>query len=188
MNRFKPKEHLIGERIILLKREETHEEEMIEAINESRNELREYLFWVDGTKDLSDVKKATQMFKKQWEEDVEWAYDIYELDTHILLGSIGVHNIKFINRSAELGYWLRTSKTNQGYMKEAILILEKELFEHGIHRLTICCDVFNKKSSNTAIRAGYKLESVAKEAIYHYTGLHDIETYVKFSPYPLTGF
>lgn len=27
-----------------------------------------------------------------------------------------------------------------------------------------------------------------KEAVYHYTGLHDHATYVKFSPYPIRGF
>ena len=70
-------------------------------------------------------------------------------------------------------------------MTEAVLAIEKELFEHGMHRVTICCDANNKNSANTAKRAGYALESVAKEALYHRDGLHDIETYVKFSPYPI---
>ena len=188
MDIFKPQEHLLGARVVLIRRDDCYEEEMLSAINESRTELREYLFWVDNTKDLSDVKKATQIFQKQWDDNVAWGYNIYQRDTLELIGTISAHNIQFKNQSVELGYWLRTSKTHQGYMKEAIHVLEEELFNQGIHRITICCDVFNKKSSNTAIRAGYKLESVAKEAIYHYTGLHDIETYVKFSPYPLTGF
>jgi RimJ/RimL family protein N-acetyltransferase len=73
-------------------------------------------------------------------------------------------------------------------MKEAVLALEKELFEHGLHRLSIRCDINNVNSSGVAKRSGYTLESVSKEAVYHYTGLHDLETYVKFSPYPITGF
>ena len=188
MERFKPRTHLIGERIVLTQRDEAHNEEMWEAVEESRSFIREYLFWVDDTKDFKDVCKATQMFYKYWEDDVEWAYNIYDQQNHTLLGCIGVHRINFLNQSAELGYWLRVSKTKQGYMKEAIEVIEKELFEHGIHRISICCDVNNKNSSNTAKRAGYELESIAKEAIYHYSGLHDLETYVKFSPFPIKGF
>ena len=44
------------------------------------------------------------------------------------------------------------------------------------------------KSANVAKRAGYTFESRAKEATYHYTGLHDLDTYVKISPYPIVGF
>ena len=188
MEKFKLKEVITASRIVLLKRDHEHDAEMWEALEESRAEIREYLFWVDGTKSYSDVVKTTDMFAKQWEEDKEWAYDIYEINTHKLLGCIGVHNINFLNQSAEIGYWLRTSETKKGYMKEAVLAIEKELFEQGMHRVVICSDVNNTNSSAVALRSGYKLESIAKEAIYHYTGLHDFATYVKLSPFPIVGF
>lgn len=188
MEKFKLKESIIADRIILLKREHDHDVDMWPAIEESRAVIREYLFWVDGTKNYEDVVKATDMFHQKWDEDDEWAYDIYELGTHKFLGCIGAHCISFMDQSAELGYWLRTSETKKGYMTEAVLALEKELFEHGMHRVTICCDINNVNSSGVAKRSGYKLESVAKEAMYHYTGLHDKETYVKFSPYPIRNF
>lgn len=188
MEKFKPNPHLIGERVILSKRQEAHDVDVWEAITESRTHLRQYLFWVDATKDFNDVIKATHRFNERWEEDDDWCYNLYDGQTHTLLGCIAVHNISFINQSVELGYWLRKSKLKQGYMTEAIHVLEKELFDHGIHRIEICCDINNKPSSNTALKAGYKLESIAKEAMYHYSGLHDKETYVKFSPYPIKGF
>lgn len=188
MEKFKPKECLKTERLVLLKREHEHDEEMWQAVDESREFIREYLFWVDGQKSFEDVVKATDLFAKEWENDGEWAYDIYTQPDHRLVGSVGAHKIKFMNQSAELGYWLRKSDTGRGYMTEAVEALEKELFEQGIHRITIACDANNRKSANVAIRAGYQLESVAKEAVYHYNGLHDLETYVKFSPYPIVGF
>ena len=188
MEKFKPKESLKTERLVLLKREHEHDEEMFRAIEESREFIREYLFWVDGQKSLDDVVKATDMFAKSWEDDNEWAYNIYTLTDHRLIGSIGIHNIHFQNQSAELGYWLRKSDIGRGYMTEAVEVVEKEIFEQGMHRLTIRCDANNKNSANVALRAGFTLESVAKDAVYHYTGLHDLETYVKFSPYPIVGF
>lgn len=185
MEKFKLPESIIADRIVLLKREHDHDEDMWEAIEESRSDIRKYLFWVDKNNTFADIVSATDLFHKSWEDDQEWGFDIYDLTTHRFLGCIGVHNIKFADQNAELGYWLRSSETKKGYMTEAVLAIEKELFEHGMHRVTICCDANNKNSANTAKRAGYALESVAKEALYHRDGLHDIETYVKFSPYPI---
>ncbi len=188
MEKFKLKETIVSERLLLLKRQHEHDAEMWEAIEESREFIREYLFWVDKTQSLKDVIKSTDMFFKKWDDDDEWCYDIYSRDENRLLGSIGVHSIQFMNQSAELGYWLRKSETKKGYMTEAVHAVEKELFEEGIHRITICCDVNNINSAHVALRAGYALEGIQKEAIYHYTGLHDHATYVKFSPYPIQGF
>jgi len=188
MEKFKLPESINAKRIVLLKRSHEHDEQMWQAIEESRQFLREYLFWVDKQKSLDDVIKSTDMFEKEWEDDKEWAYDIFTVDDFKLVGCVGPHNIEFLNQSAELGYWLRLSETRKGYMTEAVLALEEQLFKAGMHRVTICCDINNYASANVAKRAGYKLESVAKEATYHHTGLHDKETYVKFSPYPIIGF
>lgn len=188
MEKFKLPESINTKRIALVKRSHEDDEQMWQAIDESRQFIREYLYWVDGQKSLSDVIKATDMFMDEWETDKEWAYDIFTVDEAKLIGCIGAHNINFLNQSAELGYWLRQEETRKGYMTEAVLAIEKKLFEAGMHRITICCDVHNTDSAKVALRSGYTLESISKEAIYHYSGLHDKETYVKFSPYPIIGF
>lgn len=188
MEKFKLKESILAGRLILLQRRHEHDADVWQAIEESRSFLREYLFWVDNTKTYADVVKATDMFAKKWDEDGEWCYNLYSLPDNRFLGCIGVHGISFMNQTAELGYWLRLSETGKGYMAEAVQALENELFLAGIHRVEIRCDVHNFNSANVAKRAGYTLESTAKEALYHYTGLHDRETYVKISPYPIRGF
>lgn len=185
MEKFKLPESIRTERLVLLRRSHEHDEQMWQAIEESRYFIREYLFWVDKQNSFNDVVKATDMFIEEWEKDKEWAYDIFTLDEFKLVGCVGPHNIEFLNQCAEFGYWLRSSASGKGYMTEAVLAVENELFKAGMHRLTICCDINNYKSANVAKRAGYKLESVAKEALYHNTGFHDKETYVKFSPYPI---
>ncbi len=185
MEKFKPQKIIHTKRLILIKRSHEHDNDMFSAIDESRREIGEYLFWVDSQKSLEDIKKATDMFMDEWETDKEWAYVIYRIEDNRLLGCVGPHNINFRNQSAEFGYWLRTSAIGKGYMTEAVLAVEKELFAKGMHRLTICCDINNKASAGVAVRAEYTLESTAKEATYHRTGLHDLLTYVKFSPYPI---
>ena len=188
MEKFKLPETINAERIVLIRRNHEHDKQIWQAIEESRQFVREFLFWVDNQKCFEDTVKATDQFAKEWDEDKEWAYDIFTIADFKFVGCVGPHNIEFINQSAELGYWLRLSETRKGYMHEAVLALEKELFKAGMHRITICCDVNNMNSANVAKKAGYTLESVAKEATYHYTGLKDKATYVKFSPYPIKGF
>ena len=188
MEKFKLPEIIKTERLILAKRSHEHDEQLWQAIDESRDSMREFLFWVDNQKGIEDVIKATDMFAEDWNNDKEWAYNIFTTEDSKLNGCVGPHNIEFLNQAAEFGYWLRSSATGKGYMTEAVLAVEEELFKAGMHRLTICCDVCNKKSAHVAQRAGYVLESIAKEATYHRTGLHDKATYVKFSPYPLKGF
>ncbi len=188
MEKFKPSETLMTERLMLRKRSHGDDTAIWETVNDNRDFLREYLFWVDGTTSFSDVYAATDMFARFWDDDTEWCYDIFCRSDNRLIGCIGAHRINFMNQSAELGYWLSRSATGNGYMTEAVEALEKELFEKGLHRLAILCDEHNHASAAVAKRAGYDLESIAKEALYHYTGLHDCLVFAKISPYPIMGF
>ena len=184
MKKFKLCEKISTERLNLIRRSHNDDEQIWQAIDESREFIREYLAWVDDTKSFDDVVKASDMFHDEWKTDKEWCYDIFDKNNR-LVGCIGVHLINFLNHSAELGYWLRLSETRKGYMTEAVLAIEQALFEADMHRIEICCDINNTASANVAKRAGYTLEYIAKEAIYHYTGLHDKMIFAKLSPYPI---
>lgn len=188
MEKFKPAEQLYSERLVLVRRTHLHDCDMWDAINENRSYLREYLFWVDKTESFSDVYATTDLFAVRWNNDEDWTYDIYRRSDSRFLGCVGAHFISFKNQSAELGYWLRQSATGNGYMTEAVKTVEEELFRLGLHRLTILCDENNQASANVAKRAGYELESIAKEALFHYTGLHSCMVFAKLSPYPIKGF
>lgn len=188
MEKCKLSESIKAQRLVLKKREHEHDADVWQAIESSRLFLREYLFWVDGTTSFDDVVKATDFFAEQWKNDGEWCYNIYSLEDNRFLGCIGVHAINFQNRTAELGYWLKKEETRKGYMKEAVLAIEEEVFKAGFHRVEIIVDKYNTKSMMVAENCEYDFESVAYEALYHYTGLHDKFTYVKFSPYPVKGF
>lgn len=188
MEKFTPSDTLITRRLFLARRNHTHDAELWDAINKNSKFLREYLFWVDKTKSFTDVFATTDLFSQKWDNCESWNYSIYCLIEKRFIGCIGVHNISFMNQSAELGYWLCESETGHGYMAEAVKALEKELFEKGLHRLTILCDEHNLASAGVAKRTGYELESIAKDALYHYSGLHSCLVFAKISPYPIKGF
>lgn len=188
MERCKLKENIPAARIVLKRRSSEHDAEMWQTIKDNRQFLREYLFWVDKTQSFEDVVNATKMFTRLWEDDSNWCYNIYRQSDNKLLGCIDAHNLNFLDRCAELGYWLAERETRKGYMKEAVAVLEEELFKVGFHRVEIHCDKHNYRSAMVAENSGYELEYVSRERLYHYTGLHDKLSYVKFSPYPPKGF
>lgn len=188
MEKSKLNECIKAERLVLQRRFHDHDKEMWQAVDANRDFLREYLFWVDGTKSLQDVVNATDFFIKEWDKYHNWCYDIFSISDNRLLGCIDAHNLDFENRTAELGYWLSEKETGQGYMREAVFALEAELFKAGFHRVEIQCDTHNYRSAMVAERCDYELEYVSRESLYHYTGLHDKFVYVKFSPYPPKGF
>lgn len=182
IDKFDLPERIVTDRLILLRRNHKYDEEMLQVLNDNRDFLRRYLFWVDKNKTLEDVIAATDMFDKEWVEHEEQALLILDKQNGELLGCIGSHAIDFFNREAELGYWLREDKTGCGYMSEAVRAVEERLFTGGMRRLVICCDKENKDSSAVAKRNGYILEAVRRGRLYTYGDFHDEEVYVKFAP------
>lgn len=172
-------EELEGEKIILIKRNHSFNEEMLKAIDNSREFLRKYLFWVDKNKTMEDIVEATDFFAKSWDDGSEPTYVITDKKTGKLIGSLGCHAIDKENYSAAIGYWLSKDQTGKGYMSDAVKVLEKEIFAQGIMRIEIRCDKENRASANVAIRNAYEHEATLKKALYTYGEFHDEEIYVK---------
>lgn len=178
LNNFILPEKLEGEKAILIKRNHSFDEEMLKAIDDSREFLRKYLFWVDGTKTIEDVIGATDSFAKKWEKGENFAYVVADKSGK-LLGSIDCQGIDKKNYAAAIGYFLSQDQTGKGYMSDAVKVLEKEIFAQGIMRIEIRCDRENRASANVAIRNGYEHEATLKKALYTYGEFHDEEIYVK---------
>ena len=177
--KFDMPEFLEGQRICLKRRTHAYDEAMWKAIDDNREFLRRYLFWVDYNRSIRDVIKATDMFDNEWATHSEQAHLIIDKNRDELLGCIGIHKFDFANHCGEVGYWLREDKTGKGYLSEALKLTEDAAFANKIRRLTIRCDAENKASANVALRNGYELESVRKEFIFTYGEFHDEEVYVK---------
>lgn len=58
----------------------------------------------------------------------------------------------------------------------------KELFQRGIHRLIITCDVNNQASAAVARRCGFELEGKMREARFAYGSYRDELLFAKINP------
>jgi RimJ/RimL family protein N-acetyltransferase len=85
---------------------------------------------------------------------------VFRKSDGLLAGSCGMHHIDWDVPRFEIGYWLRTSLTGQGYVTEAVNGLTT-FCRDVLHakRLEIRCDTRNTRSAAVAERAGYQLEA-----------------------------
>lgn len=172
-------EELTGGKIRLIKRHRKYSRELFLAIDRSRDFLREFLFWVDGTKSVEDVDKAMDMFAGKWNEKTAFDFVILEKAGGAVAGAGGAFNIDFENRSAELGYFLDRSQTGKGYASELVRLLEDYLFAKGFHRLKLEIDERNLLSQRVAERTGFVYEGTLRDVLLAYDGYRSHKVYAK---------
>jgi len=165
MTKFKTE--LVGKRVILRKLKPTISMANIifKAIAENRQHLRPWFPW-----EKKEVR-AEDSFKYLLENEIKFKagekvdYGIYVDNEYI--GNIGIFNIHKKNKSAEIGYWLSKKFTRNGYMTEAVRILEKEFFTNvNLNRIQIKCDERNIASAGVAKKCAYVLEGKYREDTY----------------------
>ena len=155
----------------MVPRRHEFDEALFELIDSSRNFLREYLFWVDDTRSVDDVRKVTDIFQENWKKQDAFEFVFLDRESRCLVGAGGIHTISYLHHYAEYGY-----------ITEAVRLLEKELFQRGIHRLIITCDVNNQASAAVARRCGFELEGKMREARFAYGSYRDELLFAKINP------
>lgn len=182
LEKFSLPEEIVGERVVLVPRRHEFDEALFELIDSSRNFLREYLFWVDDTRSVDDVRKVTDIFQENWKKQDAFEFVFLDRESRRLVGAGGIHTISYLHHYAEYGYYLNQKEVGHGYITEAVRLLEKELFQRGIHRLIITCDVNNQASAAVARRCGFELEGKMREARFAYGSYRDELLFAKINP------
>ena len=160
-------EKIIGERIYLQHHPKTiaHAEEMMSLIKASLPEIGPWLAWATEKYTLEDAYEYLILADSLRERGEGYIYGIY-LQDNTFIGNISVQGVDYKNRKAEIGYWIATPYAGNGYMQEAVKLLEKAVFSAGMHRLMIRADVLNGKSCNVALKCGYQFEGTLRGLMY----------------------
>lgn len=164
---MKFKNQLEGERLVLKITKPTIKmaDVMFALIDANREHLKPWFIWEKFTLSVEDSLKY--LFDKEEKtklgEKVE--YGLYVGNEYI--GNIGIFGISEKKKSGEIGYWLSSSFTRNGYMTEAVGILEKDFFERlKLNRIQIKCDERNEASFGVAKKCGYQFEGRYREDEY----------------------
>ena len=106
-------------------------------------------------------------FAADFEAAREWRYGVFALDTHEILGEIGLYPRSATGRvpyagadRIEVGYWLRSDVTGRGYATEAArAVIRVASTLDRLNRVEIRCDPRNVASAAIPRRLGFTLES-----------------------------
>ena len=139
-------------------------QEIFTYVQLSLSNLQPWLPWANNAYSVEDeFVYLLNWCDKHWKERTGFAYLIRDKAINRFLGVIDVVKIDDKNKIAEIGYWLQNNALGQGYMREAVLTVEKQCFLAGINRIEIRNDTRNISSANVARRAGYHLDGVLRQ-------------------------
>ncbi|MNJ59220.1 putative ribosomal N-acetyltransferase YdaF [compost metagenome] len=136
---------------------------MNEAIAESIEQLRPWMPWAEKMPTLEDSETDIRRARLQFLERENLRLILIQKDTGQIIGSSGLHRIDWQARKFEIGYWVRTSFSKQGFITEAAdAITNYAIQELQANRIEIRCDSRNTQSAQVAKRLGFTLEGVLR--------------------------
>jgi len=145
------------------------------AIDSNRYHLRKWLPFVDVTHN----EKDTLAFVKAIVDDVERRQEVFTIwFNNEFCGLLGLKDIDFLNRKAEIGYWLIEKMTGKGIMIRSVERILKFIFDElELNRIQIKCGVRNNFSSAIPKKLGFTIEGIERQGERHHTRYIDLEVY-----------
>lgn len=148
--------------------------ELYDAVRESLEELKPWLPFAHDDYSLRETRDWLKLQPKRWKDGTEFDFAILDAADGVMLGGCGLNNINKENRSANLGYWVRTSRSARGVCPAATRLLAKWGFEHlKLGRIEILVAVGNRNSRRAAEKAGAREEGVLRNRLLMHDRYHD---------------
>ncbi len=141
--------------------------ELFALTDASRDHLRRWLPWLDGTRSVTDTDAFLAGALEQFAKGRGFHAGIWRLG--VLCGVAGLHAIDWANRQSSLGYWIGAGYEGQGLVTMACRAILDDAFGHyGLHRMELRAAVGNERSQAVARRLGFRREGVQRDAEWLY--------------------
>lgn len=171
---------IISEGVIMRPFVEQDAEDIFKLIDSNRNELRQWLSWVDDTKSVEDSKKFIIDCQSQLAKGTAYRFGIFENGGYA--GIVDLHDVNSRNRRAGIGYWLGKESQGKGIMTKAVAKIVSFGFETiDLNRIEIHVAPGNTKSRAVAGRLGFIEEGQLKEYEWLYDHFEDHIVYAMLS-------
>lgn len=139
------------------------------AVLESQNELKQWLPWAVDIPDEAGYEALMQEWQQVFKAGKELPMLMFEKANGALVGAIGMHAIDWDVPKFEIGYWVRTALTGNGYMTEAVEAVTTFAFAQlGAERVEIRCDAENQRSAAIPRRLGFVHEGTLRAESRHH--------------------
>jgi len=148
--------------------------QVLAAVRESMAALEPWMPWAYPGYSVVDSEgwiKATDTGRK---EGLAYEFAITDARDGAFIGGCGLNHINKIDKVANLGYWVRTSRHKQGIATRAAkLLIQYGLKELKLNRIEILASVDNHASRKTAEKAGGVREAILRHRLALPDGVHD---------------
>ena len=133
--------------------------------------------WAHENYSIKEARDFLKRCPKGWKKDAELNFKITDPKDGSLVGMCGFR-IDNENHRANLGYWIRTSKTGQGVATAATVLLAKWGFRVvQLRRIEITVATGNQRSQRVAEKSGAHREGVLRNLLYMHDRSHDAVMY-----------
>jgi len=140
---------------------------LVEAVGASLPELSCWLPWPHPRYGRSDALRFIRDSQAAWEEGR--AHDLALRSHHdglTHLGNISVWPTSRREQAGEVGYWVRSDRTQQGIATEAAArVLQVAFEEMGLHRVILRVAVGNGPSERVAEKLGFVREGLLRKEV-----------------------
>lgn len=166
---------LIGDRIYLSPKGTSDEE--IEKFTEWMNDFQ-VTDYTGRSGQITTLNSEKEYLEKAAKNTENRSFDIVELESNKLIGTIGIEKINWINRNAVLGIFIGDEEyRNNGYGTEAIkLILEYGFKYLNLHAIRLELLSINERAHKCYLKCGFKDAGRIREGAFingkYYDKLH----------------
>jgi RimJ/RimL family protein N-acetyltransferase len=144
------------------------------AVKESSKELSVWMPWCHDGYALKESEDWIKMCGAAWKKGTAYEFVILEAATGEHIGGCGLNRINYGDKTSNLGYWIRSSRTGPGVAPAAVLLLAHFGFRDlGLNRLEIIAAVENHRSQRVAEKSGAIREGILRNRIPLNDGVHD---------------
>jgi ribosomal-protein-serine acetyltransferase len=151
---------------------------LYEAARESVAEINVWLPWCHPDYTRDDAIAWVDSRSEAWRGGREYSFVIEDPSDGSFAGGCGLNQIDELRLRANLGYWLRTSRTGRGLATAATRLLARwGLTALGLQRIEIVAAVGNVRSQRVAERAGAVREGIARCRLRVHDVPHDAVCY-----------
>jgi ribosomal-protein-serine acetyltransferase len=153
--------------------EERHVLEVYSVVDANRRYLRQWLPWVDETTSpeitIEFIRKSLKQFAQNKGFHAGIWYD------GAFCGAAGFQPVSWLNRRAEIGYWIAEYAQGKGIMTDAVRALADHAFDEWVlNRVQIQCAAGNLKSQAIPRRLGFKEEGLIQQGQLLHGSYHDL--------------
>jgi ribosomal-protein-serine acetyltransferase len=134
-----------------------------EAIKASIQELKPWMPFAQQEQSEENVEANIRESYIQFLKREDLRLLVFLKDSGEFVASSGLHRMNWSVPKFEIGYWIDTRFSGNGYMTEAVQgIVDFATKELKARKLEIRCDTRNKKSRAIPERLGFKLEGILR--------------------------